>query len=109
MPTPPPPSRASGAAADFETDADGDDVPVPCGFLEVSRRISKRLASKVDRPTAPQSPAFAGIFTCAGHLGGTERDELVHDTSSEIAASNSPLWKSFNCSNHSSNLLSKLL
>ena len=28
--------------------------------------ISKRLASKVDRPTAPQSPAFAGIFTCAG-------------------------------------------
>src|SRR6516225_2156389 len=49
-----------------ELDADGDDVPIPCGFLEVSRRISKRLASKVDRPTAPQSPAFAAIFTCAG-------------------------------------------
>jgi len=52
--TPPPPSRASGAAV--ETDADGDDVPIPCWFLDVSRRISKRLASKVDRPTAPQRP-----------------------------------------------------
>ena len=36
--TPTPPSRASGAAAEF-TDADGDDVPIPCGFLEVSPPI----------------------------------------------------------------------
>jgi len=34
MPLPHPPSRASGAAADFGTDADGDDVPIPCGVLE---------------------------------------------------------------------------
>src|SRR5262245_1601919 len=43
------PPRAPAALPQMRTDADGDDVPVPCGFLEVSRRISKRLASKVDR------------------------------------------------------------
>src|SRR6516165_1060909 len=31
-----------------------------------SRRISKRLASKVDRPTAPQSPAFCQYFHMRG-------------------------------------------
>ena len=50
------PPRAP-AALPQTTDADGDDVPIACGFLEVSRRISKRLASKVDRPTAPQFDA----------------------------------------------------
>src|SRR5262249_60543074 len=43
------PLRPRAPAALPETDADSDDVPIPCGFLEVSRRISKRLASKVDR------------------------------------------------------------
>src|SRR5262249_47942441 len=70
------PPRAPAALPQTKTDADGDDVAVRCGFLEVSRRISKRLASKVDRPTALQSPAFAAFFTCAGRRIGVFHFEL---------------------------------